>query len=190
MKIGLVKNALRIGEIKNGTKAYAGKKYVYYKFALELVYDKHFPKEFKRKHLTLVYIFTVNGVIYKIGQSSGKSGISGCIGFYLIAGQEDPGINRFSINWFIRKELKNKNKVEVYMVYMDLIKAVVPGLNKDVEIMVPISAKGMEEIFMEQYNELTNSYPVWNYQETGKPLPSDIHIAFGKYKVLRGEGRS
>lgn len=190
MKIIRVKNALRIGEIMLGQKEYMGDKKVYHKFALELIYDKNFPSEFKRKHLTLVYLFTVNGVIYKIGQSSGKSGISSCIAFYLNSGQDDPGINRFTINWFMREELHKKNKVEVYMVYTDLIKAKMPGLIEDVEIMVPVSAKGMEEIFMSQYNKITGSYPPWNYQETGNSLPSKIHIAFGKYKVLRGESRS
>lgn len=190
MNISKVKKALRVGEIQNGKKAYTGKKNVYHKVALELIFDKKFPNEFKKKHLTLVYLFTVNKIIYKIGQSSGKTGISSCIAFYLNSGQDDPGLNRFSINWLIREELIKKNKVEVYMVYTDLIKVKLPGLIEDVELMVPISAKGMEEIFMTQYNRLTGSYPPWNYQESGNPLPRKIHTAFGEYKVLRAEGRS
>jgi hypothetical protein len=43
--------------------------------------------------------------------ASAKNGIAGCISFYLKSGQDDPGINRFSINIFIREEIRKGNKV-------------------------------------------------------------------------------
>lgn len=190
MKISAVKNTMRVGEIKIGDIDYRGSSHVFHKKALEITYDKNFPNDLKRKHLSLIYIFTVNGEIFKIGQSSGKSGISGCLGFYLKSGQDDPGINRFSVNIFIREEIKKGNKVEVYMVYMDLVKVKVPGLFEDEVIDVPISAKGMENIFMKQYYSKEKKYPRWNYQENAESLPSDVSDSYGIYKSKRAKGRS
>lgn len=190
MKISEVKNAIRVGEIVLGSKQYKGKNYVFYDTALEFIYDENFPKKLKNKYVALIYIFVVNGVIYKFGQSSCKTGISGCIGFYLKSGQDDPGINRFAINWFIRDEIKKSNKVEVYMVYMDLIKTEVPGLFENEICEVAISAKGMEGLFLKQYFKHKGCYPEWNYQESGKSLPSEITSVFGEYINQRGKGRS
>jgi len=185
MNISDVPNALRVGEIVHGTDPYSGPKHVLYKTKLVMNYDNNFPKKLKTKHVSLVYILCVNGEIYKIGQSSTKSGIQGCMGFYLSAGQDDPGINRFAINWFMREELDKGNKVEVYMIYMDPIVVDVPGLFKSEQITVPVSAKGIEENCLIQYNTIEGNYPKWNYQETGAALPDNIHEAFGQYKIDR-----
>ena len=189
MEIKNVKNCIKVGHIVISNREYSGRSYVYHKKALELIYDSKFPSELISKHLSLIYIFTVNGIIHKIGQSSAKNGISGCMSFYLKSGQDDPGINRFSINIFIRDEISKGNKVEVYMVYMDLIRVEVPGLFKNEIVEVPISAKGMEELFMKQYYTKVNRYPRWNYQENGEPLPSKLAEAFGEYKIKRARGR-
>ena len=190
MEISKANNCVKVGEIILGTDSYNGTSVVYHKNALQINYDPEFPLSMKKKQLSIVYLFTVNGVIYKIGQSSGKGGIEGCLNFYLKSGQDDPGINRFSINLFIRAELKKRNKVEVYMAYMDLIEVEVLGLTKNEIVEVPISAKGMEQIFMKQYHSKVKSYPKWNYQENGEPLPSSVAEAFGNYKILRARGRS
>lgn len=189
MNISEVKNVVKVGEIVLGTKEYSGKSVVFHNKALDIIYDVNFPNQLKNKHLSLIYIFTVNGVIYKIGQSSCKTGISGCIGFYLKSGQDNPGINRFTINWFIRDEIKKGNKVEVHMVYMNLIKTEVPGLIESEICEVAISAKGMEELFLKQYHKREGHYPEWNYQESGKSLPSEISSAFGEYTNQRAKGR-
>jgi hypothetical protein len=190
MDISSVKNCIRVGQIVVSKVEYSGTSHVYHKNALELIYDKKFPSNLKSKHLSLIYIFTVNGIIHKIGQSSAKNGISGCMSFYLKSGQDDPGINRFSINIFIRDEIQRGNIVEVYMTYMDLVKVEVPGLIQNEIISVPISAKGMEELFMKQYYSKENCFPKWNYQESGVPLPSKVSELFGEYKIKRAQGRS
>jgi len=190
MEISKVKSCVKVGRIALSNVEYTGSSYVYHKKALELLYDASFPIELKNKHLSLIYIFTVDGIIHKIGQSSSKTGIAGCMSFYLKSGQDDPGINRFAINILIREEIRKGNIVEVYMTYMDLIEVEVPGLiNKEI-IEVPISAKGMEELFMKQYFSKEKCYPIWNYQENGKPLPSHVAEAFGEYKITRARGRS
>ena len=185
MHISHVPNAIRVGEIVNGTKVYSGPKHVLYSTSLVINYDRNFPKQLKSKHVSLVYILCVNGEIYKIGQSSTKSGIQGCMGFYLNAGQDDPGINRFAINWFMREELKKGNCVEVYMIHMEPIVIEVPGLFQSKSVTVPVSAKGIEETCLEQYSKIESKFPQWNYQETGIALPDYIHEAFGQYKIDR-----
>ncbi|MBM3921374.1 MAG: hypothetical protein FJ347_09175 [Sphingomonadales bacterium] len=189
MEIKEVKTCIRVGHIIISDVEYSGSSIVYHKKALELIYDSKFPTVLKSKHLSLIYIFTVNGVIHKIGQSSAKNGISGCMSFYLNSGQDDPGINRFAINIFIREEIRKGNEVEVYMAYMDLITVEVPGLFKNEIVEVPISAKGMEELFMKQYHSIENRFPTWNYQENGEKLPSKVAESFGKYKIERARGR-
>ena len=185
MQICDVPGVIRVGEVTlNGTE-YKGDKHVYHKKSLGLDYDTEFPKELKRKHVSLVYIFCVDGEIYKIGQSSCGSGIEGCMGFYLKSGQDDPGINRFAINCLMREKLAAGNKIEVYMIYMEPIEVEVPGLFKSEKMIVPVSAKGIEETCLSQYNAIEGCYPQWNYQETGVALPDHIHEAFGQYKIDR-----
>ena len=185
MKICDVPGVIRVGEVTlNGTE-YKGDKHVYHKKSLGLDYDTEFPIELKRKHVSLVYIFCVDGEIYKIGQSSCGSGIEGCMGFYLKSGQDDPGINRFAINCLMREKLAAGNKIEVYMIYMEPIEVEVPGLFKSEKMIVPVSAKGIEETCLSQYNAIEGCYPQWNYQETGVALPDHIHEAFGQYKIDR-----
>jgi hypothetical protein len=190
MNISSVNNCIKVGRIVVGAVEYTGDLYVYHRRALELEFDPAFPSDLKNKHLSIVYLFTVNGVIVKIGQSSGKSGIAGCMNFYLKSGQDDPGINRFAINIFIRDEISKGNVVDVYMTYMDLIELEVPGLLRPGVVEVPVSAKGMEKLFMEQYFSEEGSYPPWNYQENGRYLPSIVAEAFGDYKIRRAQGRT
>ena len=185
MNISDVPNTIRVGEITLNGREYKGKKHVFHKRKLALDYDANFSKKLKKKHVSLVYILCVNGEIYKIGQSSCGTGIEGCMNFYLNSGTDDPGINRFAINWFMREELKKGNKVEVYMIYMEPIVVEVPGLFKSKSVTVPVSAKGIEETCLEQFYTIEDQYPCWNYQETGTALPDTIHEAFGQYKIDR-----
>jgi hypothetical protein len=185
MLISEIPTSIRVGEIVFGTEYYTGEKHVFHKTKLILNYDNNFPKYLKSKQVSLVYLFCVNEEIFKIGQSSSKSGIQGCMNFYLNAGQDDPGINRFAINWFIREELNKGNKVEVYMIYMEPIKIKVPGLFNFKEVEVPVSAKGIEENCLSEYSDIENKYPKWNYQESNVGLPDIIHEAFGQYKIDR-----
>lgn len=180
-----IPNAIRVGEVTLDGSDYKGDKHVFHKKSLGLIYDINFPKELKRKHVSLVYILCVNGEIYKIGQSSCGSGIEGTMGFYLKSGQDDPGINRFAINWFMREELNKGNKVEVFMIYMEPIEVEVPGLFRSEKMIVPVSAKGIEQNCLMQYNVIEGCYPKWNYQETGVSLPDSIHESFGQYKIDR-----
>jgi len=185
MNINKVLSPIRVGVIIVNKSPYKGSRYVRYPNKLQLVYDENFPNHLKCKHLSLMYLFVVNGIIYKIGQSSTKSGIDGCMKFYMIAGQDDPGINRFAINYLIRDELNKGNLVEVYMYYKDTISEPVPTLFGYENAEVVVSAKVMEERSLAHYLTSEGEYPKWNYQESHKSYPNEIHEAFVEYKANR-----
>jgi hypothetical protein len=156
MNILNVVNAIRVGEIIKNPNTYKGKRYVLYQNGLKLIYDLNFPKKLKSKHVSLIYFFVVNGKIYKIGQSSNGYGINGCMNFYIVAGQDDPGVNRFTINYLMRECIENGDKIEIYMKYQDAIKVEVEGLVGKKIIEIPVSAKGMEEFALEEYLKIEN----------------------------------
>lgn len=187
MNISNVKTAIRVGKIIKNPNPYKGNKYVLYPHSLKLIYDSNFPKELKSKQVSLIYFFVVDGKIVKIGQSSNKTGIQGCMNFYMVAGQDDPGLNRFAINYLIRKSLQKGGNVELYMKYQEPIKTKIQGMFGSKIMEVPVSAKGMEDLAINEYLNIEKKYPLWNYQESKVGISSEIQKIFGKYKVDRKE---
>lgn len=187
MKISFVSNAIRVGYIIENPNIYKGNKYVLYPNKLKLIYDSNFPKNLQRKKLSLIYFFVINGKIYKIGQSSGGDGIQGCMDFYLGAGQDSSGPNRFAINYLVRECMKNGDKVEIYMKYEAPIIREVEGLfseEKEIREVTP-SAKDMEQLAMKQFKKIENEYPLWNFQERGVVIPNEIQKIYNNYKSNR-----
>ena len=186
MNINEIKGAIKVGKIRVGDKNYTGKKHVYHKKKLVLDYDEKFDNDLKKKQCIIIYFFTINDKIYKIGQSSGKGGISACMNFYLGAGQDDPGLNRFAINWLIREELKKKNRGDVYMLYEEGFEIETLGLfQKKRKVFAVSPAKSMEAECLKDFKEKNGSIPPWNAQEGARKIPSHIANAFGEYKKLR-----
>jgi len=187
MNISQVSNAIYVGEVVDADKEYSGTRYVRYKRRLSLNYDANFPKELKRKHVSMAYIITVDDIIYKIGQSSAEDGISGCMNFYMGAGQDDPGQNRFTINYLMREQRDLGKTIKIYFIYMDQIEVEVPGLNGTELVWTPVSAKAMEQLCLSQYKEVESSFPIWNFQEKGEEVPQHIAEAFADYKKKRSQ---
>lgn len=185
IKIEQVPGILRVGEVIINPKSYRGKRYVLYPNSLKIDWDSNFPLHLKKKQVSMVYFIVVNGIIYKIGQSSTGSGIEGCMNFYNNAGQDDPGLNRFVINYLIRKEIECGNKVEIYMIYNEPILIEVRGLFTCETAYEIISPKKMEQKCLDEYLDIVGNYPIWNYQENKKTIPSEIHKMFGNYKIDR-----
>lgn len=183
MNSSQLKNAIRLGEVKVGTKKYGGNRHVYWDYSLVIEYDNNFPKILKNKHLSIVYFILVDNVVYKIGQTSATSGIAGCLGFYLKAGQDDPRDNRFSINYLMRECISQNKRVEFYIQYSEPVKVQTKGIFSISEIEVPVSAKGMEEACIRDYQSVygKNAYPVWNFQEAGTSPPNNILVEYNKY---------
>ena len=130
-----------------------------------------------------------NGKIYKIGQSADGNGINGCMGFYLSAGQDSSGPNRFAINYLVRECMKNGDKIEIYMKYKAPKLEEVEGLFSEEKewIEVAPSAKDMEQLAMKQFKRIENEYPLWNFQERGVIIPNEIQKIFENYKSNRNK---
>ena len=196
-----LKNAIRVGKVKvnpnppdpNSKKKKKSAKPPYYAYptSLMLEYDANFPK-IKTKRYAIVYFILVNDVVYKIGQTSNSTGISGCVAGYMNAGMDDAGPNRFTINYLMRDELKKGNKIEFYMLYEKPIKVEITtmlGVKKMVES--PVDAKNMEVECIKEYRSLhNNKLPIWNYQESSKTTPQQIAEAYGNYKSQRAKAKA
>jgi len=184
MKIDQVPTAIRLGEVQLSDAPYTGNKVVFWDARTKFVWDESITRTLRQRYLGWVYIIVVDGVIYKIGQSSAKNGIEGTLAFYMSAGFDDPGINRFAINWLIRDEMDKGHKVEFYGIYQEPVTVETKGLFSTGSYEM-ISAKGMEEQSISDYVSIEGSHPVWNYQESGTTLDASISKAFGQYKIDR-----
>lgn len=187
MNISEVSKAIYVGEVVHSEKEYGGKRYVRYKHKLALKYDDNFPKDLRNKHVSMVYIITIEDEIYKIGQSSAEDGIHGCMNFYMGAGQDDPGQNRFTINYLMREQLALNKTIKIYFIYKDQVEVEIPSLNGTEMVRTPVSAKVMEQVCLEQHKASENKYPVWNFQEKGESIPQHIREAFADYKMKRSK---
>ena len=180
-----LQHAVKVGEIIHNPVPSTSTRHVFYTHSLKLDYAPDFPVEAKKLTRTIVYFMFINGELYKIGQTSGQDGIEGCINFYLNAGLDDPGINRFAINYLMRQELALGNRIELYYQYMEPLQVLVPGLTGTEGVTTLLSAKSMEEVCLRQHKATWGRYPKWNFQEKGEGVPSHIHTLFGQYKIDR-----
>jgi hypothetical protein len=189
MNISSVQNVTFIGDIVESDKVYSGSKPVFYRRKLRVNYCNDLPRGFVNRHLSIVYFICINKEIYKIGQTSGKNGIKGCLSFYCGAGQDDPGSNRFTINALMREQLKKGNEISIYIKFMEPIEISLFGISKKHFVRVPISAKCLEEVHLEEYRSITGANPSWNFQESGNPTPAYINEQFASYRKMRAEAR-
>jgi hypothetical protein len=181
-------NVVRIGEIIKNDKQCKSKKFILYPSTLKLILDKNLSKELYQKQLSIVYIFTIDGIIKKIGRTDGGGGIKAGMSFYLNAGTDDPGLNRFAINRYMRETIeKTDEKVEIYMIYLDQIELEIPTLFGLRKTKTPISSTKMESVSISDYYKTTGKYPDWNYQESGNNIPGKLHQEYGEYKIKRGK---
>ena len=190
MNINSVKGAIYIGDVVENPKAYGGNKPVLYQKSLKIDYSDNLPQGLATRHLSIVYFICVDDIIYKIGQTSGKTGIDGCMSFYCKAGQDDPGQNRFTINALMREEMQQGKKISIYIQYMDPVQVSVPGLSREHIYSVPLSAKCLEEACLTEYRESHNAPPPWNFQEAGTPVPTYINEQFASYRAMRAMERA
>ena len=163
-----------------------------WKRKLKLVTDHPLAKT----HLSICYMIVVNGEIKKIGQTSGKDGILGCMSLYGAAGQDDPSISRFGVISLVREEMKNGNTVEVYFQYEEQKTLTIKGAIGDITVPVPISAKVIEDNCVEHYKEVSGVFPEWCFQENGQSWPlwvvesfTDYNSKRTKFKRLQEEGK-
>lgn len=148
-------------------------------------WDPSFSAEERRSPNPRVYIFTVDGIIYKIGGSEAKGGIKRTLDFYINGTNGSPGPSRFVTNELIRRELASGKKVEVYIIISPSTRMKVCGLfdcDKEVEV-YPFRAS--EQRCLEEYREKTGEFPPWNFKERGEEYPLDLYREYLSYHEER-----
>jgi len=160
-------------------------RYSEYDFPLKIIWDGNFPKDLRTAELAMVYFIIVNGFPYKIGRSSAKGGFKSMITFYLKAGFDDPGQNRYVINALIRSEIKKGNKVELYGVYERPKKEKWNSPFGVVEITQKKDDQEMERVCINEFLKRYGKHPIWNFQEKGESVPTHLAESFAKYKQQR-----
>ena len=96
MKISEVKTAIKIGDfiLKQN-----------HKNKIDIKYLHNINKDVLNDNIARIYLFVVNGIIKKIGGSSGKGGIKSTMGFYTSSMTGSPGVPRFVYSSFLASRL-------------------------------------------------------------------------------------
>lgn len=190
MHISEFGNVVRVGQVAVDDKPYVGKRHVHYSNKLKIVYDDNFPAKQKTANGTNIYLFVVEGDVYKIGYSNGTGGIHSCLLFYLVAGLDDPGINRFTINTLIRRELSQQHLVEVWVYHIPTISvSTFSAFGEKYNIPCAVDGKLIEHEWVSAYRARVGCNPPWNFQESGQKIPQDIHQEYLSYKDKRRKER-
>jgi len=175
MNIKEVKTAIKVGDfvLKKNHRNHIDIKY------LPTLSNKILTDNFAR-----VYLITENGIIKRIGGSASKGGIKATMMFYVSAMTGSPGVPRFVAHLLIEKALRNKSKVELFMITSPKTLAKVSGLfgYKKVKI---ASFKEMEDLCKSDYFSKEKKYPDWNFQENHEPYPSALAREHNLYHQRR-----
>ncbi len=178
MKISEVKTAKKLGDfiLKEN-----------HRNKIDIKYLPSVNRDTLNDNTARIYLFSVDGIIKKIGGSSGKDGIKATMNFYVSSMTGSPGIPRFVIHLLIAKALKEGSTVELHMITSPKVLATINGLfgSKKVEI---ASFKEMEDFCKSDYYLIEKRYPDWNFQENHEPYPSDLaqqHNIYHKNRLKR-----
>lgn len=139
--------------------------------------NQKLPQSILKKNVSRVYLIVVNDQIYKIGQSSDKSGIKSTLSIYKDGGVKGrPSVRSYGIFYFLLQEKKKGSKIEFYMIYQDHIKGAIKGLFKIYDNQnISISPKIIEERCLLDFREKENGkYPIWNLKEQAQDWPDLI----------------
>ena len=161
MNIREVKTAIKIGDFVKKED---------HRNKIDIKYLTDISKDILNEDIARIYLFVIDGIIKKIGGSSGKGGIKSTMNFYVSAMTGSPGVPRFVIHLLLAEALGKGKKVELYMITSPKVLATVNGLfgSKKVEI---ASFKEMEDFCKSDYYSVENRYPDWNFQENHEPYP-------------------
>ena len=151
---------------------------------INIKYLPEIPRQVLYNEVPRIYLFVVDGIIKKIGGSSGKGGIKSTMDFYISSMTGSPGVPRFVGHLLIAEALKKGSKVELYMITSPKVLAIVNGLfgSKKLEI---ASFKEMEDLCKSDYYSREGKYPDWNFQENHQPYPVRLARLYNLYHKKR-----
>ncbi|MCG2690265.1 hypothetical protein L6252_03230 [Candidatus Parcubacteria bacterium] len=176
MNIKEVKTAMKIGNFSL-KKNHRNK--------IDLKYLPSLDKKILTDSLARIYLIVQDGIIKKIGGSTSRGGIKATMNFYTSSMTGSPGVPRFIIHLLIERALKNKAKIELFMITSPKTLAKVNGLfgSKKVEI---ASFKEMENLCKADYYSREKRYPDWNFQENHQPYPNELarkHVLYHQKRL-------
>ncbi len=175
MKISEVNTAVKVGDfiLKQN-----------HRNKIDIRYLTTISREFLEENLARVYLFVVDGIIKKIGGSSGKGGIKATMNFYITSMTGSPGVPRFVVHLLIAEALQKGSKVELYMITSPRVLAEVNGLFGSKKMKIA-SFKEMEDFCKSDYYSVENRYPDWNFQENNEPYPPKLAQQHNLYHKKR-----
>jgi hypothetical protein len=119
--------------------------------------------------------------IIKIGKSNDKKGIKGTLSFYTNTLSGSPSITRFSVHHLIRKKLDDNKSILVFTKFVESVKSTVFGLTSKKDIFVPLDVTYYEKQYLDDFKEIFETYPEWNFQESGNKLPIYLVENYAKF---------
>jgi hypothetical protein len=154
---------------------------------IDINYLPDIPRQVLYNEIPRIYLFVVDGIIKKIGGSSGKGGIKATMNFYVSSMTGSPGVPRFILHLLIAEALKKGSEVELYVIASPKVLATINGLfgSKQVEI---ASFKEMEDFCKSDYYSVEHKYPDWNFQENHQPYPkrlARLHVLYHQKRLKR-----
>jgi len=178
MDIREVKTAIKIGDFILRSK---------HKNKIDIKYLSNIDKKILTDNSARVYLIVQDGIIKKIGGSTSKGGIKATMSFYIFAMTGSPGVPRFVVHLLIEKALKDKSKLELFMITSPRTLATVNGLfgHKKVKI---ASFKEMEDLCKSDYYSREEKYPDWNFQENHKSYPPKLarkHVLYHQKRLSK-----
>ncbi len=180
MNIKEVKTAIKIGDFILKKKS---------RNKIDLKYAPEISRAILNDDIARIYLFTVDGIIKKIGGSVGKGGIKSTMSFYISSMTGSPGVPRFVVHLLIAETLKKGSHVELYMITSPKVIATINGLfgSKKVKI---ASFKEMEDFCKSDYYSVEHRYPDWNFQENHEPYPEKLAKLHNLYHQKRLKNKS
>jgi hypothetical protein len=151
---------------------------------IDIRYLPNLSRELLEDDSARIYLMVQDGIIKKIGGSSGKGGIKTTMMFYVTSMTGSPGVPRFVIHLLIEKALRAGSEVDLYMITSPKVMAEVNGLfgSKKVEI---ASFKEMEDFCKSDYFSVERNYPEWNFKENGDDYPPELARKHNEYHQHR-----
>lgn len=175
MNIKDVKTAIKIGDfvLRNNSRN-----------KIDIKYLPNIDNKILTDDSARIYLIVQDGIIKKIGGSASKGGIKATMMFYISAMTGSPGVPRFVLHLLIERALRDKSKVELFIIVSSRTLAKVSGLfgYKKVEI---ASFKEMENLCKSDYYSKERKYPDWNFQENHKPYPPKLAKKHNLYHQRR-----
>ena len=178
MNIKEVKTAIKIGDFvlrKNDRNR------------IDLKYLPGIDKKTLTNNSARIYLFVQDGIIKKIGGSASKGGIKATMNFYVSAMTGSPGVPRFVVHLLIEKALREKSKMELYMITSPKTMAKISGLFGYKRVAIA-SFKEMENLCKSDYYSVEQKYPDWNFQENHEPYPSELakrHVSYHQKRLSK-----